>query len=184
MGDAVRDAQDGWGGTAKFLHWSIALLVLVQFPLGWLAVTWRLSPVKLDLFVWHKSMGLVVLALMVVRVTWRLLHAAPAMPDTVPAWARRSAMAVHALLYAALIAIPLSGWVVNAAANIPFRIFWLVRLPAITAPSKPLAELAAQVHLVLVVALAALLALHVGAALWHHRVRRDGVLQRMLPTTR
>jgi cytochrome b561 len=85
-------------------------------------------------------------------------------------------------LYAVLIAMPISGWVINSAANIPFQIFWQIPLPAITEPSKALADLWAQVHFALFVVLTGLLALHIGAALWHQWVRRDGVLTRMLPT--
>lgn len=184
MPGGSRKPTDEWGTAAKLLHWSVALLVLAQFPLGWLAAAWRVSPVKLDLFVWHKSVGAVVLALMAVRLAWRLVHGAPALPATVPPWAIRSATASHVLLYALLVATPVSGWVVNSAANIPFRIFWLVPLPAIVAPNKAAAEFAAWVHLGLCIALAMLVALHVAAAIWHHRVLRDDVLARMLPNRR
>src|SRR5689334_13252689 len=93
-------APAAWNGGVKFFHWLIALLILVQFALGWLAVSWRLSPVKLDLFVWHKSMGMLVLALVLLRLAWRLAApAAPALPAHMPVWERIAARASHALLY-------------------------------------------------------------------------------------
>jgi cytochrome b561 len=178
--ERARDAER-WGTVAQLLHWSVAVLVLAQLPLGWSAATWPLSPLKLDLFAWHKSIGMLVLALMAVRGAWRLTHGSPALPQGVPEWARRSAHAVHLLLYTVLIAMPVSGWVLNSAANVPFRIFRLIPLPAIVEPGKAVAELAARAHLALFVVLAVLLALHVGAVAWHHWIRRDGILERMLP---
>jgi cytochrome b561 len=177
----MRNTADAWGAGAKCLHWTVALLVLAQFFLGWIAATMRLSPLKLDLFVWHKSIGIAILALMGVRVIWRLANRSPDLPSGMPAWERRAAHLGHFLLYVLLIAMPLSGWIINSAANIPFRIFWQIPLPAIVGPDKAIADLSARVHLLLFVAVSVLLLLHSGAALRHHFVRRDDVLTRMLP---
>jgi len=88
------------------------------------------------------------------------------------------------LLYVLMIALPLSGWVINSASGIPFRVFWWFPLPAIVAPDKALAEAAKQVHFALFVALAALLVVHIAAALRHHFAKRTDVLVRMLPMGR
>jgi cytochrome b561 len=85
------------------------------------------------------------------------------------------------LLYVLMVALPVTGWIVNSASNVPFRIFWLIPLPAIVAPDKPTAELAASVHGGLFLLLALVLVAHIGAALRHHYVKRDTVLARMLP---
>jgi len=98
-----------------------------------------------------------------------------------PRWERSGAHLSHLLLYVLLILLPLTGWVVNSATNIPIRIFWLIPLPAIVEPSKPLAELFARVHLGLIVLLALVLTVHIGAALRHHFVKRNTILVRMLP---
>jgi cytochrome b561 len=175
------DSPASWGATAKFFHWLVALLIFSQFALGWLAVSWHLSPTKLNLFVWHKSIGMVVLVLVVARLAWRLTHPAPPLPDSMPAWERAAAHASHVLLYVLMIGIPMAGWVVNSAAGVPFRIFRWVPLPAIVAPDKPTADSAALVHLWLGIALAVVVAVHIAAALRHHFVQRDNVLVRMLP---
>lgn len=177
----IRNTADSWGWPAKFFHWTVAVLVLAQFALGPAAVASRLSPLKLNLFVWHKSIGILILLLMGLRLAWRLSHPSPALPGTMPAWERRSARLNHALMYAILVALPLSGWVINSAKNIPLRLFWWIPLPAIAGPDKAMADLSAGVHLLLFFALVALLLLHVGAALRHHWVSRDDVLRRMLP---
>jgi len=171
----------GWSATAKFLHWTIAVLIVTQFVVGWLAVSWRLSPTKLDLFVWHKSTGMLVLALALVRLAWRATHRPPPWPSDMPAWERIAAHLTHGLLYAAMIAIPLSGWIVSSAAGVPFSIYWRIPLPPLVAPDRHLAEVVAGVHLVLGIVLIVLLVMHVGAALRHHYGKRDDVLVRMLP---
>ena len=171
-----------WSASAKSFHWGVAALILLQFVLGWLAASWRLSPTKLDLFVWHKSIGMLILVLVVLRLLNRLATRAPALPAGMPAWERAAAHASHALLYGLMLALPLSGWIVSAAAGVPFRIFWRMPLPAIVPPDKQTADLAAVVHFSLGIALVALLVLHVGAALRHHFAKRDDVLSRMLPT--
>jgi cytochrome b561 len=174
----------GWSAVARFLHWTVAVLILAQFVVGWMAVSWRLSPMKLDLFVWHKSTGLLVLALVVVRLAWRATHRAPALPSNMPRWERTAAGLTHALLYVAMIAIPLTGWVVSSAAGVPFRIYWRIPLPSIAPTDDHLAEVVADVHGALGIALIVLLAIHVAAALRHHYIKHDDVLVRMLPWRR
>jgi cytochrome b561 len=177
----LRNTDLSWGAPAKLLHWAVAALVFAQIALGWAAVSWRLSPTKLDLFVWHKSTGMLILALMVVRVAWRLGNVAPSLPADMGPLERRGAHASHLLLYLLLVALPLTGWIVNSAANVPFRMFWLLPLPDIAAPDKAVADAAARAHYLLFVALSLLLAVHIGAALRHHFAKRNDVLVRMLP---
>jgi len=170
-----------WSAPAKFLHWLVAALVLVQAGLGLAAVSWPLSPTKLNLFVWHKSTGMLILALVVLRLLWRLGHRAPALPSATPAWERAAARASHFILYGLLLALPLSGWVIASASGIPFSIFWRIPLPPIVAVDKQVTEAAASVHFALLLALLAMLIVHIGAALRHHYVKRNDVLVRMLP---
>jgi len=177
----LRNDADAWGAPAKLLHWAMAALILVQIALGVMAVAWRLSPTKLNLYFWHKSTGMLLLALLVLRLGWRLANRAPALPGGLPAWERSAAHAGHALLYVLMAALPVTGWIVNAAANIPLRIFGVIPLPAIVAPDKALTDLAAWVHRGLFVLLALVLVAHIGAALRHHFVKRNSVLVRMLP---
>jgi cytochrome b561 len=177
----LRNSDRSWGAPAKLLHWTVAALVLAQVALGWAAVSWRLSPTKLDLFVWHKSTGMLILALMIVRLAWRLANPVPALPAGMPRWERRAAAASHAALYLLGFLAPISGWIVSSASGIPFRLFRLVPVPAIVAPDKAMADAAATLHLVLFVALALLLSVHIGAALRHHYLQHGDVLSRMLP---
>ena len=177
----LRNTADSWGAPAKFFHWVMAALILAQIALGLTAASWRVSPTKLELFFWHKSTGMLILLLVALRLLWRLANPAPALPSGMPAWERAAARASHLLLYVLMIALPITGWIVNSASNIPFRIFWLVPLPAIVAPDKSTADLAALVHGGLAALLGLVLVAHIGAALRHHFVKRNTVLTRMLP---
>jgi len=180
--DAKTDAA--WSTSIRLFHWLVAVLIFIQLALGWLAVGWRLSPTKINLFVWHKSVGMLILALVVARLLNRLAKPTPPLPADTPAWERAAARWSHVLLYVLMIAMPFTGWVINSAAGIPFRIFWQLPLPALMAPDKHTADIVALVHFALGIAFVALLILHIGAALRHHFVKRNDVLRRMLPSGR
>ena len=170
-----------WNAAAKFFHWLIALLIFVQIALGIAAVNWPLSPTKLNLFFWHKSIGMTVLLLVAARLLWRFTNRVPDLPENMPGWERLAAQASHFLLYVAMAGLPLSGWVLSNASGIPFQVFGWVPLPAIVLPDNDKAEIAKQVHHAFALLLFLLLVAHIGAALRHHYVRHDDVLKRMLP---
>jgi cytochrome b561 len=140
-----------------------------------------LSPRKLDLFVWHKSLGILLLVLVVLRLAWRLVNPTPTLPAGLPIWEQVGARLSHGLLYLLLFAMPISGWVISSASKVPFKVFWLWSLPALTAPDKALSASAKLVHLGLFWVLGAVLLMHIAAALRHHFLLRNAVLVRMLP---
>ena len=177
----MRNDVESWSAPAKLFHWLMALLIFAQIALGLVAVNMRISPAKLNLFVWHKSLGMLILALLALRLLWRLSNKAPELPWEMPLWERAGAQLSHFLQYVLMIALPVTGWVISSASNVPFKIFWTIPLPAITAPDKAVADLFAAIHGWLVTLLALVLAAHIGAALRHHYVKKDTVLTRMLP---
>lgn len=177
----LRNTETTWGSVAQLLHWLIAALIGIQCLLGWMAVSWKLSPTKISLFFWHKSLGILLLAIVALRLGWRTINPTPRLPAGVPAWEHATARTSHILLYVLLIAMPVSGWIVNSAANIPFRVFGWFSLPALTAPDKALAAYMKTIHLGLFVVLALALALHIAAALRHHFWLGHDILRRMLP---
>lgn len=180
----LRNSREGWGLVSQLVHWLVALLILAQILLGLAAVGWHLSPTKLSLFVWHKSVGMLVLVLVLWRLGWRAANPTPALPQGMPRWERLAARGSHATLYVLMLALPVTGWVINSAANIPVKLFWVIPLPDITGPDKRLQEVSTSAHVALFIALAALVAVHIGAALRHHYLRHDDVLRRMLPCTK
>lgn len=159
----------------------MALLIFAAIILGWTAELLETSPLKLGLFVIHKSVGITVLVLVVLRVLWKLASQAPApVPNIHPAHARLANLG-HWGLYALMLAMPISGWILNSAANFPFKWFGIVPVPHIIAPDESLQDLAALAHLTLSWILLAMLAGHICMALLHHIRHRNEVLLRMLP---
>ena len=170
-----------WSPLAKFFHWSTALLIVAMFVLGWLAVGYPMSPTKIELFNLHKSLGLFILGWTILRLGWRLTHTTPPLPADVPSLERRAAHLAHAVLYVLIVAMPLSGWVINSAADFPLRWFGLFQVPQIVGPDEGLQDTAELVHFILSWTILAVLVLHVTAALRHHFVMKNEVLRRMLP---
>jgi cytochrome b561 len=150
-----------------------------MFALGWVMTDLAISPLKLRMFNWHKWMGMTVLALAALRGLWRLSHPAPPLLP-MAAWQRMAARALHALLYAMLFALPLSGWAYSNATGYPIVYLGLWKLPDLVARDKALAAQLLQVHHALGWLLLAIVVIHVAAALKHHLVDRDDTLRRMV----
>ena len=107
----LRNASDSWGAPAKLFHWVTAALILAQIALGVMAASWRVSPTKIELFFWHKSTGMLILALVALRLLWRLANPPPELPSGIAAWERAAARLSHLLLYVLMIALPVTGWI-------------------------------------------------------------------------
>ncbi len=164
---------------AIVLHWLAALLIFVAFPLGVYMHELPLSPGKLKLYSYHKWIGITLLMLAALRVTWRLTHTPPPLPADMAAWQRRASAIVHGLLYVLMIAIPLSGWLMSSAKGFQTVWFGVLPLPDLVEKNRELGDLLAGVHQALNFTLLALVIMHVGAALQHHFIERRPFLQRM-----
>lgn len=166
--------------TAIALHWLLALAILGSFIVGLYMADLPVSPQRLKLYNWHKWAGICILALSAIRLLWRLAHRPPA-DVPMPAWQQRASHAVHIALYGLFFAVPLAGWAYSSAAGFPVVVFGVLPLPDFVSPDKALAEAIKPLHKILAFTMAALVLGHVGAALKHHFVDRDGLLDRMRP---
>ena len=164
---------------AKGLHWLMAALILGLAALGIVMHEMPLSPLKLELYAWHKWFGVTVFLLVWLRLAWRLTHRPPALPATLSPPLQRLAHAGHALLYGLMIVIPLSGWLMSSAKGVQTVWFGLVPLPDLLGRDRELGDLLQQAHKLLNLLLLLTLAGHVLAALWHHFVLKDDTLRRM-----
>lgn len=172
----------GYTRTAIALHWLMALLMVCACGLGWVMTDIPgITPAKLRYYSWHKWLGVTVFALAVLRVLWRGTHRAPALPAGMPAWQRAAAHATHLLLYLLMFAVPLTGYLFSSAANVPVVYLGLVRLPMLIGPDPVAKPVLRGLHVALNYTLAALVVLHVAAALKHQWQDRDGLLSRMIP---
>ncbi len=165
------------------LHWLLALMILGSLGMGLYMTGLPFSPERLKLYNWHKWAGVTILVLSALRLLWRLTHRPPAdLPMS--AWQQRAAHAAHAALYLLFFAVPLVGWAYSSAAGFPVVLFGVLPLPDFVAPDRALAESLKALHQGLAYALAAVIALHIAAALKHHFSDRDGLLLRMMPARR
>ena len=175
-----RNTEKSWGAAARSFHWLVAAIILVQFVVGRIAEGMPVSPAKIDSFVWHKSLGVTVLVIVILRLVWRLFDAPPAPAEGIPPRETKLAAVGHWLLYVLMFAVPLSGWWVSDASRVPFEAFFVVPMPDLIATDRATQETAATVHEILTNVLLAVAAIHVAAALWHHFRLRNDVLRRML----
>jgi cytochrome b561 len=172
---------DRWGMVSQLLHWGIVLGILTMAVIGLTMTEMSSSPQKVRIYALHKSIGLTILAFVVLRVLWRAWAGAPTAIATTPHWQHRIASITHVGLYALLFAVPISGWVLNSASGFPLWWFGLFRVPAIAARDRALHELAESTHEFLFWTLILLALVHAGAAFYHHLFQHDATLARMLP---
>jgi cytochrome b561 len=185
----IGNTSDRYGLVAMGFHWLIAAAILGMLGLGLVMV--RLTPgtaLQFELYQWHKSVGITVLALSLLRLAWRLLHPVPALPDALAPWERFLARWTHRGFYVLMIGLPVTGWMMVSASvwNVPTLLYGIVEVPHLPVLStleqkKPVEEALKRVHELAAWVFIGLFVLHVAGALKHHFLLRDAVLLRMLP---
>jgi cytochrome b561 len=173
----ICNTRTTYGSVSKWLHWVIALLVIAMLSFGFFMgdMPKEYKPVIYNI---HKLTGLTILFLMLIRFGWMLINPKPDSPAGVRCWEVYAEKFVHWSLYATVIAMPLAGWIGSSAADKPPHIGdWRLMLPIMR--SDAIDEVSFQIHTVIAYIIIALLCVHVGAALYHHFIRKDNVLKRM-----
>jgi cytochrome b561 len=178
---SLKNPSDRWGGVSQLLHWATVVLIVVIAYIGLTMGDLPNGPDKIRTYALHKSIGLTILALVALRVLWRLVAGAPHPVPGTPRWQERIASLTHLGIYVLLFAMPISGWVVNSSAGYPLQWFGLFNLPAIVGESHDLHEAAETAHELMFWLLALMVAAHAGAAFYHHLFQQDATLARMLP---
>lgn len=168
-------------GIAKLFHWLTALSVITAIVLGFAMVSASPGPGQNKLYDLHRSFGALILLLTGLRLLWRLYSPPPPKVPGMPAWQEKAAVYMHRLLYVMLFAMPLLGWAGTSAFPAKIMVFGLFELPPLVAPDRELSELLLGIHWRLAFVLCAMIAGHVGAALYHHFIVKDETLKRMLP---
>ena len=179
----IRNTPRRWGAIAQLFHWVIVLLIVAQFTLATLFDDLPAGAKKLTLLSRHKSIGITILILALLRVLWRSANLTPALPGTLKPYERSLARLTHVLLYVLLFAVPLSGWTMSSARGFPVSWFGLWQLPNLVPKNKALYEFLLTTHGVLAWSLGIVATVHLVAALKHHFMLKDDVLRRMLPFT-
>jgi len=176
----MTDTTPAYTVTARILHWVTASLVLLNLPLGLvIANNWG-GPLQDPLYDLHRSIGALIIPIILVRLVYRLGHPPAPLPDDIPALQQLAANATHWALYALLIVQPFLGWIGTSAYRAPIVVFGLFELPPIWPEDRAFSDQVLFVHSLIGLSIACLLTAHIGAALHHHFVRRDGILMRMV----
>lgn len=166
-----------YDGVARLVHWLVVVLIAAQFVIGWTMPDVHKGTQPTGLIAWHLGVGAVLVAVMTVRIIWRVTHRPP--PDTLAPMLRAISKITHLLLYAALIVVPLLGWANASSRGWAVRLLGVVSYPKLTPVGSSLGHEMGDVHGVLAWVLFALIFMHVAAALFHRFVLKDQVLQRM-----
>ena len=172
---------DGYPSTSKLLHWLVAICVLTTAPVAIMMGRVDKGPTQDLLYNFHKSLGVLILVLMLLRLINRLAVGAPIPDPNIEPWQKTVSSAVHGLLYVLLLAMPVVGYVANSAYGATTPFFGLFTLPKIVGDNEALAAQLFTLHRWAGFLVIVLVLMHVGAALYHYVVRGDTVLQRMLP---
>ncbi len=165
-------------GALRVLHWLMAALVLAMLFIGVFMVS-TTGPAYVTLLGLHRPIGILILALVLLRLPLRLATGAPALPEDLAPVQKRIALGSHILLYATLLALPLIGWGMLSAGGYPVRIGGGIVLPPILPQDLTLYAWLRAAHTIVALLFFALILLHLAAALMHGLVRRDGVLRSM-----
>ncbi len=176
----ILNSKQRWGGVQQTLHWLVVLVVVAQLTVGF--IFGGLTPQDSlwgALFSVHSTLGLTILGLMLIRLLWRLVNPVPPLPETLKPWQTRLARINHWLLYLLLIGLPAGGYLLVSAHGQPVPFFWM-ELPPLIPENETLQGVIQTMHLSGALLLILLVSLHVAGALGH-AMRRDGVLERMLP---
>ena len=163
----------------KLLHWLIALCVIGALAVG-ASLDWlENGAFKNGLYDLHKATGMLILGLMLLRLVARIVFGAPPLPPDVPSWQRTAAAGSHLMLYVLILLMPVVGWAATSAFPAPIPFFGLFDVPPLIGADRDLSKQLFAIHHWMGITILALVALHIGAALHHEIVKKDGVLRRM-----
>lgn len=177
----LRNSEQHYGVLAQLFHWAVVALIITQFVLASKADALPLGLAKIGVLAQHKSIGVTIFGLAILRLLWRFMNPVPSLPADTPGWQRVGAHVSHWGLYALIIVTPLFGWMMSSARNFPVSYFGLFTLPDLVQPDRARYEFFRDMHAVLANTIFFVAVLHALAALKHHFFDRDNVLRRMLP---
>jgi cytochrome b561 len=177
----LRNTENGYGLIAKLFHWVMAVLIIGLIALGWYMVGLTYyDPLYHDTLTWHRSLGVIVMVLIVVRLGWMLVDRRSKASASLTPFEAIASRIVHGVLIVLMVVMPVSGYLISTEAGDPVSVFGLVSVPAVIDVSDQLRDLATAIHYYSVYGAAILVALHAVAALKHHLVDRDETLRRMI----
>ncbi len=173
------DEPKPYTSVARSLHWLVVMLVVAQFAIAWTMPDVGPGTQPVGLIAWHLSIGTTILAVMLLRLVWRLTHPAPPPPSDLPQSLQILSRLTHYLLYATLIALPFGGWVNASARGWPVKLFGAIPLPALAPKGSPWGLAAGDIHMSAAIGLLVIIGLHLAGSAYHAFVLKDGMVRRM-----
>lgn len=180
----IANTENRYGAVGVLFHWSMAILIAAIAGLGLYMVTLPdagFNTIKITLILYHKEVGMLVLALAVLRLAWRLINVIPRAIEPLPDWQKIAARFVHLCFYALMFALPMTGWLMSSAAAIPVSFLELFTLPDLISQNDYLFQRFIEIHKWLAYGMIFFILVHTGAALAHHFIFKDDTLRKMLP---
>jgi cytochrome b561 len=178
----LKNTDTSYGSLSKLFHWVVALLIIGLLIVGNIMTDMDKGELRYTVYGLHKATGMLVLALVIARICWRVINVQP--KHDIARWQKIVSHIVHYALYAFMILMPLSGWLLSSAGGHPIRFYGLFTVPPLVVPDHDFAEIMEDAHGAIGWIIVALLAAHIGAALLHHFYYKDNILRRMLPHTK
>jgi cytochrome b561 len=180
---SFKNSSEEYGSIAKFFHWTISIAIILMLIIGYFMEDFS-QPYHSLATTCHKSLGITILFLAALRLLWKIINPKLS-PPTNNAFHNAMAICMHGALYLIMFIMPLSGWVMSTAAGKISNLFWLYPFPMPGIPKNPeLAHQAHDIHGYIAYAIVALLLAHIGAAFYHHIIKKDNILARMLPKSK
>ncbi len=181
--NSANDTPARYTHVAITLHWLIALGIFCTIPLGLYMADLKLSPTKLQLFAYHKWLGISILMLASIRLLWRITHRPPALPASMSARQQLLAHGIAHGMYLLMFLVPLTGWLMSSAFGKPVVLFGMpqLQLPDLIGVDEQVGKFFKETHEVCNYIFCTLISLHILASVKHHFIERDGILARMLP---
>lgn len=176
----IRNTENTYGSIAKIFHWLISLAILSLIAAGFFMASMPSSPEKYELYGMHKASGVMVLMLVILRILWRLSGKIVQSPSDLPVILKLGAHAGHFLLYVFMLSMPISGILMSYFGGYDVNVFGLFTIQAATEKAPDIAGIFYKVHTIGIWAFITIIVMHIGAALYHHFIRRDNVFMRMI----
>lgn len=176
----LKNTIDTYGSVAKFLHWLIALLIIGMLIFGFL-LDYVPKPLQEQLIGLHKSIGLTILLLLLLRLIWRFFNIQPVYPITIAPWEQIAARSVHYCFYIAIFLMPMTGWLMSSFGGHPVNFWGLINVAFPVQANKVLDDKFFTAHQTIAWIIIALLVVHIAAALKHHFIEKNNIFKRMLP---
>ena len=176
----LKNTSSSYGLITRLFHWLISIMIIALLIVGFTMTSMETSANKWELYSMHKATGVIVLSLVSLRFLWRLANIQLDLPADLPSWQKLASRITHYLLYVFMFLMPISGVLMSILGGHEVNVFNLFTIPATAEKNVDLARFFWNIHGISAFTFAGLIGLHISAGLYHHFIRKDNILSRMI----